>query len=98
MSTFKKFTRVTKGALLFSALLTGVAATSMSAQQAAVQATTATPAPAASPLFAQADEHATTIAAAQADNKAAMMHDSTTIGVSTLALVLIIVILVLLIT
>jgi hypothetical protein len=106
MSTFKLSARAIQGALLFSALLTGFAATSLLAQQAqevtapaptAATVIPATPAPASSALFARTDDNAPTIAAARTANAAALVQENHTIVVSTLVLVLGIVILVLLI-
>jgi hypothetical protein len=110
MFTFKQSARVAQGALLFSALLTLGAASSLSAQESAVQAPVVAastqnaqvlpavaPAPAASPLFAQAEARPVTLAAASEAHTASMAEGRHTIVVSTLVLVLAIVILVLLI-
>lgn len=103
MSTVTHSARVVRGALLTGALLSFVAGGALMAQQAAVQApavTTATPAvvaPAASPLFVPAATETPTIAAAVAANEASMQGENHTFVVSTLALVLGIIVLVLLI-
>jgi hypothetical protein len=109
MFTFKRSARVAQGALLFSVLLTFAAASSLSAQQSAIQApavtaaapaapvATVTPAPAASPLFAQDDARPVTLEAAKVAHEASLAEGSHTIVVSTLVLVLGIIIIVLLI-
>ncbi|MDP9144286.1 MAG: hypothetical protein M3N43_06260 [Actinomycetota bacterium] len=112
MFTFKQAVRVAQGALLFSALLTFGAASTLSAQQPEVQAAAvaasapvatsapavaATPAPAPSALFVQDEARPVTLAAAKSAHEASSAEDRHTIVVSTLVLVLGIIILVLLI-
>lgn len=110
MFTFKQSARVAQGALLFSALLTLGAASTLSAQASAIQTPAVTvsasnaqplpavaPAPVASPLFARDEARPVTLAAAAEAHTASMAEGRHTIVVSTLVLVLAVVILVLLI-
>lgn len=103
MSVLKHTMRAIQGAVILSALLT-ISATAQLARPEQLQAATpvpsaavATPAPAPSPLFAQTDDRAPTLAAAMRADDAAMMEGRHTVTMTTTVLVLAVIILVLLI-
>lgn len=104
MSVLKQMVRTIQGAVILSMLLAvtataqQVARTQVAAPATPAGASAPVPAPASSPLFARVDDHAPTIAAAQAANAEALNEGGNhTIRVTTLVLVLGIIILVLLI-